>query len=100
MIPQGEASTSTEATVIKNFNTQLAAAVSAFKANHTGVSVWQYDSNAAFTTILDAPTKYGFVDATSYGQTGSFWGNDYHPGSAAQVILGKQISDLLVGTPW
>lgn len=27
-----------------------------------------------FTAILDNPTKYGFADATSYGNADSFWG--------------------------
>ena len=43
--------------------------------------VW--DSNTAFSVVLDDPTKYGFVDATSFGQTGDFWANDFHPSSAS-----------------
>jgi hypothetical protein len=35
---------------------------------------WLWDSNAAFTTILNAPTQFGFVDAVSFGNTGDFWG--------------------------
>lgn len=34
--------------------------------------VW--DSNAAFTTVLDDPQAFGFVDAVSYGNAGDFWG--------------------------
>ena len=43
--------------------------------------VW--DSNSAFNVVLDDPTKYGFVDNTSFGQTGDFWANDFHPSSAS-----------------
>ena len=35
---------------------------------------WIWDSNSVFSMILDDPTAYGFVDATSYGNTGDFWG--------------------------
>jgi phospholipase/lecithinase/hemolysin len=100
MLSQGTSATSAEKVVITDFNQKLAAAASAFKANHTGVSTWLYDSNSAFTTILNSPTQYGFVDATSYGSTGDFWGNNYHPSSAAQVIFGQQIGSLLASTVW
>ena len=47
------------------------------------VKTWLWDSNAAFTKVLDNPTAYGFVDNTSYGDnTNDFWGNNYHPSSA------------------
>lgn len=46
-----------------------------------------WDSYAAFTPILDNPTAYGFNDATSYGQSGDFWGNNYHPSSKSHWIL-------------
>ncbi|KAJ7349939.1 hypothetical protein DFH08DRAFT_650623, partial [Mycena albidolilacea] len=61
-----------EKTVIAGFNGKLAAKIAAFKANNTGTWVW--DANAAFTTTLNASTQFGFVDATSYGNTGDFWG--------------------------
>ncbi len=47
--------------------------------------VW--DSNTAFDVVLDDPTKYGFVDATSYGKTGDFWANNFHPSSASTSRL-------------
>jgi hypothetical protein len=40
----------------------------------TQVTTWIWDSNAAFTTILNSPTQFGFVDAVSFGNTGDFWG--------------------------
>jgi phospholipase/lecithinase/hemolysin len=103
------------ASSINTFNTLLSSAVSGFAANHTGVKTWLYDSHAAFETILNSPKTYGFVDATSYGAPGDFWGcvtsrkrdngrstnscrNSLHPSSAASTLLGKQISTLLDGT--
>lgn len=38
------------------------------------VTTQVWDSNAAFTTVLDDPQAFGFVDAVSYGNTGDFWG--------------------------
>ncbi|KAJ6468521.1 hypothetical protein C8R47DRAFT_805640 [Mycena vitilis] len=100
MLAQPAASQALEKSVIAGFNTKLAAKISSFEANNTGVTTWLWDSNAAFTTILNAPTQFGFVDAVSYGNTGDFWGNNYHPATAAHQIFAKQISTLLAGTPW
>jgi phospholipase/lecithinase/hemolysin len=74
MTPQGSAATTAEAAVISDFNSQLAAAVAGFKANHSGVSTFLFDAHSAFTVILNDPTKFGFVDNTSYGNAGDFWG--------------------------
>lgn len=38
------------------------------------IEVWLWDSNAAFTTVLDSPQAYGFIDNISYGVAGDFWG--------------------------
>ncbi|KAJ7339034.1 hypothetical protein DFH08DRAFT_249397 [Mycena albidolilacea] len=100
MLAQSTASQALEKTVIAGFNTKLVAKIASFKANNTGVTSWLWDSNAAFTTILNAPTQFGFVDAVGFGNTGDFWGNNYHPSSAAHQIFAKQISTLLAGTPW
>ena len=87
------------------------------------VKTWLWDSNAAFTTVLDNPTAYGFVDAVSYGGTNDFWGNNYHPSSAfaeisaytgvsfaepfssstvgaAQTLWGQGVAAVLNGTVW
>ena len=53
--------------------------------------VWE--SNSAFNVVLHDPTKYGFVDNTSFGQTGDFWANDFHPSSASTSrVLSLQVS--------
>ncbi|KAI0785774.1 hypothetical protein C8Q75DRAFT_722141 [Abortiporus biennis] len=100
MLAQDASAQALEKTVIAGFNTKLAAKISSFKANNTGVSTWLFDSNAAFTAVLDNPQANGFVDATSYGNTGDFWGNNYHPSAAAQTIFGQEIGQLLGDTVW
>jgi phospholipase/lecithinase/hemolysin len=61
--------------MIIDFNTKLAAAASAFQANHTGVQTWLWDSHTYFTTVLNSPNTYGFQDASSYGSGSQyFWG--------------------------
>ncbi|KAG5636994.1 hypothetical protein H0H81_006170 [Sphagnurus paluster] len=82
MLAQPASSQSAEKNVINGFNSKLAAKVNAFKSSHGGVSTWIWDSNAAFTNILNSPGSYGFKDATSYGSASNqFWGNNYHPSS-------------------
>ncbi|KAJ7624134.1 hypothetical protein B0H17DRAFT_963972 [Mycena rosella] len=108
MLAQSAAAQALEKSVIADFNTKLAAKIAAFKAANSGartcppalVTTWLWDANAAFTTILNTPTQYGFVDAVSFGNTGDFWGNNYHPATPAHQIFAQQISKLLAGTPW
>ncbi|KAJ7837904.1 hypothetical protein B0H13DRAFT_2239814 [Mycena leptocephala] len=100
MLAQSTSAQALEKSVIAGFNTKLAAKIAAFKAANSGVTTWIWDSNAAFTTILNSPTQFGFVDAVSFGNTGDFWGNNYHPATAAHQIFAKQIAALLAGTPW
>jgi hypothetical protein len=100
MQAQGASATGAEALVIADFNAKLAAAATAWGANHTGARTWLYDAHTAFGTILDNSKAYGFVDNTSYGGTGDFWGNNYHPASAASVMFGAQVGSLLANTVW
>lgn len=74
MVPQGTAATSLEKSMITYYNAQLAVRATNFSSTHSGTQTWVWDANAAFSAILDDPTAYGFVDNTSYGGTGDFWG--------------------------
>lgn len=56
MLSQSTDARSAEKTVITGFNQRLATAASSFKSKNSGVTTWIYDSNAAFTKVLDAPT--------------------------------------------
>ncbi|KAJ7310955.1 hypothetical protein DFH08DRAFT_898253 [Mycena albidolilacea] len=91
-----------ESRIIAYYNAQLAAGVDKFKSSHSGVRTWQYDAHAAFTRVLDHPEQYGFNDITGDDGTtpGQFWYNWLHPVSAAQVIFGKEVGQLLDDTPW
>ncbi|KAJ7026683.1 hypothetical protein C8F04DRAFT_1238539 [Mycena alexandri] len=91
-----------EARIITYYNAQLAAGVYKFKSSHNGVQTWQYDAHAAFTQVLDHPEQYGFNNITGDDGTtpGQFWYNWLHPVSAAQVIFGKEVGELLDNAPW
>ncbi|KAJ7627131.1 hypothetical protein FB45DRAFT_991263 [Roridomyces roridus] len=86
--------------VIDDFNTRLATHVASFKAQNSGVTTWIWDSNSVFTTILANPTAFGFVDAISFGNTGDFWGNDFHPGPEAHAIFAQDIAKQMAGSVW
>ncbi|KAI0700963.1 hypothetical protein C8T65DRAFT_656929 [Cerioporus squamosus] len=100
MLSQSADAQALEKKVITGFNSKLASRVASFAAANSGVKTWFWDSNAAFTTVLNNPTAYGFVDATSYGGAKSFWGNNYHPSSAAHDIWGKDVAAVLADAIW
>ncbi|KAI0060552.1 hypothetical protein BV25DRAFT_1807045 [Artomyces pyxidatus] len=101
MLAQSTSAQALEKSVIADYNTKLASRAANLTSTHAGVKAWLYDANTAFTTILNSPQTYGFVDATSYGNTGDFWGNNLHPSSAAQVMFGNQVGNtVLQGTVW
>jgi phospholipase/lecithinase/hemolysin len=74
MISQGASAQALEKSVISGYNSKLSSRVANLTSTHSGVKTWLFDSNTAFTTILNNPTAYGFADATSYGNANSFWG--------------------------
>lgn len=100
MLAESAADQALEKSVITTFNSKLAAKITAWAAANSGVKTFLWDSNAAFTTVLNNPTAYGFVDAISYGNTGDFWGNNLHPSTAAQTLWGQQVGALLGSTIW
>ncbi|TBU26745.1 hypothetical protein BD311DRAFT_808224 [Dichomitus squalens] len=100
MLAQSADAQALEKTVIAGFNSKLAARAQSFAAANSGVTTWLWDSNTAFTTVLDNPTAYGFVDAVSYGGTNDFWGNNYHSSSAAQTLWGQGVAAVLNDTVW
>lgn len=132
MLSQAASAQAAEKAVIAGYNAKLVQRVAAFEAAHPNVcfiiiamicigyggsdatpqvttKIW--DSNTAFTAVLDSPKTYGFVDATSFGNPGDFWGyvlkslvcttihvhrrNVYHPSAAAHEIWGQQVIALL-----
>ncbi|KAK0212103.1 hypothetical protein DFS33DRAFT_1279139 [Desarmillaria ectypa] len=101
MLTQPESSRSLAKSVIEGFNRKLTARAASLEANHSDVTTWIWDSNAAFTPILDDPTSYGFKDATSYGDGADiFWGcnsNNFHPSSYAHAYFGQDVGKVLGG---
>ncbi|KAJ3874957.1 hypothetical protein F5051DRAFT_472141, partial [Lentinula edodes] len=86
---------------ILDFNAQLIEFTDDFKTSNAGVTTFLWDANAAFTTILDDPTAYGFIDAVSYGtDTGYFWINTLHTTSPANVYWAEGVADVLSGSIW
>jgi len=101
MLGQSADAQSLEKSVIATHNSKYVSAISNFTSTHSGVKTWYYDTNAAFTTILNSPTTYGFsASVSSYGGANDFWGNDYHPSSKAQVLFGQGVGSILAGTIW
>ncbi|KAF7333736.1 CBM1 domain-containing protein [Mycena venus] len=100
IIQEGASAQALLKSVIADFNTRLASRVASFKASNAGVTTWLWDSNSVFTTILSAPTQFGFVDAVSFGGTGDFWGNNFHPSQAAHQIFAQDIATLMAGSLW
>ncbi|KAJ7772218.1 hypothetical protein B0H16DRAFT_1714430 [Mycena metata] len=97
---EGTAAQALLKSVIADFNTRLAARVASFKSANAGVTTWLWDSNTVFTTILNAPTQFGFVDAVSFGNPGDFWGNNFHPSQQAHQIFAQDIANLMSGSLW
>ncbi|PPR01412.1 hypothetical protein CVT24_006250 [Panaeolus cyanescens] len=91
-----------EKAVIEGYNTRLVAKAKAFQKANKGVTLYFWDSNKAFTRILDNPQAYGFKDATSYGPGDDiFWGDNYHPSSAAHKFFGEEVGrQVLKHTIW
>ncbi|KAK0433256.1 SGNH hydrolase-type esterase domain-containing protein [Armillaria borealis] len=96
MLAQPTSSQALEKSVIRDFNSKLTARAASLKANHSDVTTRIWDSNAAFTAILNNPTSYGFEDATTFGDGANiFWGNNYHPSSYAHAYFGKDVAKVL-----
>lgn len=120
MLAQGSSAMTLEASVIATFNQKLVAKAASFAANNTGASTYTYDSNAKVTQILNNPTAYGLVDATSYGDVVndawctssdldlivgfscpahnypfSYSGNNYHISPPVHTLLAADIQTIL-----
>ncbi|KAG8987594.1 hypothetical protein FRB94_002622 [Tulasnella sp. JGI-2019a] len=100
MLAEPAASQAGEKTVINEFNLQLAARVAKFDLSQKGVKALYYDSHTRVTEILDNPTKYGFIDNTTYGTdaTDYCWCNNYHISPGVHSYLAKDISELFALT--
>jgi phospholipase/lecithinase/hemolysin len=67
LIEAGKAATTKIASVIKDYNSQLAASVAAFKKKHKDLDqVTVFDTQPIFNTLLDNAQTFGFVNITGY----------------------------------
>ncbi|CAE6350880.1 unnamed protein product [Rhizoctonia solani] len=83
----------TLASLVTSWNTQLKASVEAFKAKHSDVAVFYYDSWSLYTKLLDSPAQYGFTDVTSTG--GSFWIDTIHPRTKVHQYMAEDLAKFL-----
>jgi phospholipase/lecithinase/hemolysin len=102
MLAESSSAQSEEATVISEFNSQLATAAATFKSQNSGTTVWVIDTQAPFNTALSNPTAYGAASngATCYNSDGTscLWWNNYHPGQAIQKLVAQAVANGLKGT--
>ncbi|EJD37816.1 hypothetical protein AURDEDRAFT_173089 [Auricularia subglabra TFB-10046 SS5] len=84
---------------VLDLNAKLIKRVDAFKLANPKVLLWLVDTHDLVTTILDDPTQYGFVDATSYGAGDNFaWCGMYHVSPAVHAYVAQGIHLALKGS--
>lgn len=66
-----------------------------FAANHSDISVALYDVHSLFNTVLDDPSKYGFVDAISSCQNSTcIWADGVHSTFAMHNIIADDMNQF------
>jgi len=84
---------------ITEFNTVLAAHVSAFEAANPDTRVMTFDAHTWFNMVLDNPQPFGFNNTTGFctcaQPTGFFWFNTGHPTESVHKLLAQAIEDQL-----
>ncbi|QSZ32424.1 hypothetical protein DSL72_001998 [Monilinia vaccinii-corymbosi] len=94
MLAYGDSVTSSEATVIAAYNTELSTRVATFNSTNAGVTTYAFDAQAPFNAALNDPTKYGAANATCYNTDGTscLWWNNLHPGQAIQKLAAEGVA--------
>ncbi|KAF7934726.1 uncharacterized protein EAE98_002771 [Botrytis deweyae] len=100
MLADGDSVTSSEATVISAYNTELNARVSAFETANSEITTYVFDTQVPFNTALDAPATYGATNATCFDADGTtcLWWNNLHPGQAIQKLVAEGVAEQLSGS--
>ncbi|KAF7926663.1 uncharacterized protein EAE97_010172 [Botrytis byssoidea] len=100
MLAYGDSVTSSEATVISAYNTELSTRVSAFEIANSGSTTYVSDTQVPFNTALDAPATYGATNATCFDADGTtcLWYNDLHPGQAIQKLVAQGVAEQMAGS--
>lgn len=99
MLAYGDSVTSSEASVISAYNTELSARVSAFETANSGITTYVFDTQVPFNTALSAPATYGATNATCFDADGTtcLWFNDLHPGQAIQKLVAEGVAGQVSG---
>ncbi|CRL17048.1 Lipase, autotransporter EstA [Penicillium camemberti] len=92
---QGTAVAAGHAKWLAAFNAALKTMVNEFIADNSGTTTVLYDSFAFMSKVLDAPTTYGFTDASCINDDGAtcVWWNDYHPGYAYHKLQAADMKE-------
>ncbi|KAF7942514.1 hypothetical protein EAE99_000564 [Botrytis elliptica] len=100
MLAYGDSVTSSEATVISAYNTELSARVSAFETANSETTTYVFDTQVPFNTALDAPATYGATNSTCFDADGTtcLWWNNLHPGQAIQKLVAEGVAEQLSGS--
>ncbi|TGO36055.1 hypothetical protein BHYA_0137g00360 [Botrytis hyacinthi] len=100
MLAYGDSVTSSEATVISAYNTELSTRVSAFETANSGTTTYVFDTQVPFNTALDAPATYGATNATCFDADGKscLWWNNLHPGQAIQKLVAQGVAEQVAGS--
>ncbi|TGO28092.1 hypothetical protein BPAE_0032g00350 [Botrytis paeoniae] len=100
MLAYGDSVTTSEATVISAYNTELSARVSAFETANSGTTTYVFDTQVPFNTALSAPATYGATNATCFDADGTtcLWWNNLHPGQAIQKLVAEGVAEQLSGS--
>ncbi|KAF7894173.1 hypothetical protein EAF00_007687 [Botryotinia globosa] len=101
MLAYGDLVTSSKATVISTYNTELRTRVSTFETANSGTTTYYvFDTQVPFNTTPDAPATYGATNATFFNADGTtcLWYNDLHPGQAIQKLVAQGVAKQVAGS--
>jgi phospholipase/lecithinase/hemolysin len=81
---------------INEWNTSLVEFANKFRNSHDDVDVAIYDAAGLFNEVLDNPTKYGFKNGTSMGDSKeNVWQDILHPTSAMHKVIAADVAKFL-----
>ncbi|KAJ5487659.1 hypothetical protein N7530_001959 [Penicillium desertorum] len=82
---------------LASFNAALKTMVDEFIADNSGTTTVLYDTFAFMSKVLDAPTTYGFTDASCVNDDGAtcVWWNSYHPGHAYHKLQAADMKERM-----
>lgn len=70
LISDGAVAQATEASQVGGYNSLLNSHISNFTATHENVTVYPYDTQAVFNSVIENATAFGFPDSTCFDSDG------------------------------